>query len=138
MARFMPGARISQAHGTVRPVDPATGARDAMVYAMYHPAAALRTPAIETESYADMAGVPIALLESRRRREANRAAIDASPAEPEPLQEPVMRATLPAADPVEPTAPVPPPAPVAAPAPAAPTDRPVDAADTATPQLTLF
>ena len=27
MATFMPGARISQAHGTVRPVDPATGAR---------------------------------------------------------------------------------------------------------------
>ena len=26
MARFMPGARISQAHGTVRPVDPETGA----------------------------------------------------------------------------------------------------------------
>ena len=44
MARFMPGVRISQAHGTVRPVDPATGARDALVLAMYHPAAALRTP----------------------------------------------------------------------------------------------
>ena len=69
MARFMPGARISQAHGTVRPVDPATGARDAMVFAMYHPAAALRTPAIEVESYADIAGVPAALLDARRRRE---------------------------------------------------------------------
>src|SRR5918992_5623782 len=47
MGRFMPGARISQAHGTVRPADPATGAGDASVYAMYHPAAALRTPEIE-------------------------------------------------------------------------------------------
>ena len=50
MGTFMPGARISQAHGTVRPVDPATGARAALVFAMYHPAAALRTPAIERES----------------------------------------------------------------------------------------
>ena len=69
MATFMPGARISQAHGTVRSVDPATGAAAATVFAMYHPAAALRTPAIERESYADIAGVPMALLDSRRRRE---------------------------------------------------------------------
>ena len=55
MGTFMPGARISQAHGTVRPVDPATGAASATVFAMYHPAAALRTPAIERESYADIA-----------------------------------------------------------------------------------
>ena len=41
MGRFMPGARISQVHGTTRAVDPATGARDATVLAMYHPAAAL-------------------------------------------------------------------------------------------------
>ena len=70
MGTFMPGARISQAHGTVRPVDPATGASSATVFAMYHPAAALRTPAIERESYADIAGVPMALLDSRRRRQA--------------------------------------------------------------------
>ncbi len=70
MATFMPGARISQAHGTVRPVDPATGAGSALVFAMYHPAAALRTPAIERESYADIAAVPAALIDSRRRREA--------------------------------------------------------------------
>lgn len=75
MARFMPGARISQAHGTVRPVDPTTGARDASVFAMYHPAAALRTPAIEVESYADIAGVPSALLDARHHRELTGAAI---------------------------------------------------------------
>jgi len=72
MGTFMPGARISQVHGAVRPVDPATGARDATVFAMYHPAAALRTPAIERESYADIAMVPAALIESRRRRDASR------------------------------------------------------------------
>jgi uracil-DNA glycosylase family 4 len=69
MATFMPGARISQAHGTVRPVDPATGAGSALVFAMYHPAAALRTPAIERESYADIAMVPSALIDARGRRD---------------------------------------------------------------------
>ena len=70
MGRFMPGARISSAHGTVRPVDPATGAANAMAFAMYHPAAALRTPSIERDSYADIAAVPGALLAARARREA--------------------------------------------------------------------
>ena len=74
MGTFLPGARISQAHGTVRPVDPATGARDALVLAMYHPAAALRTTAIAETSLQDVAGVPGALLEARRRREATEAA----------------------------------------------------------------
>ncbi len=70
LGRFMPGERISQAHGTLRPVDPATGAANAMAFALYHPAAALRTPEIERTSYADVAQVPAALLESRARREA--------------------------------------------------------------------
>jgi len=68
MGRFMPGARISQAHGTTRIADPATGARDATVFAMYHPAAALRTPAIERESYEDVALIPTVLTEARARR----------------------------------------------------------------------
>lgn len=69
LGRFMPGARISQAHGTVRPVDPATGAGNALVFAMYHPAAALRTPDVDRASLADIANAPTALLESRARRE---------------------------------------------------------------------
>jgi uracil-DNA glycosylase family 4 len=68
MARFLPGARISQAHGTTRLADPATGARDATVFAMYHPAAALRTPSIERESYEDVAHIPGVLLAARERR----------------------------------------------------------------------
>jgi uracil-DNA glycosylase len=82
MATFMPGARISQAHGAVRPADPATGAANALVLAMYHPAAALRTTAIAETSLHDMAGVPGALLEARRRRsEASEpAATSATPA----------------------------------------------------------
>jgi DNA polymerase len=69
LGRFMPGERISQAHGTVRPVDPASGAPNALAFALYHPAAALRTPEIERTSYQDVAMLPAALLESRARRE---------------------------------------------------------------------
>lgn len=126
MGRFMPGARISQAHGTVRPVDPETGARGALVYAMYHPAAALRTAAIEQESYTDMAGVPLALIDARTRREATAGAPEATAEAPEataeapeapeaaqaPAPEPVAAGTEPdldlatlAAVPEDPTAP---------------------------------
>jgi len=76
MGRFMPGARISGVHGTTARVDPATGARDATVLAMYHPAAALRTPAIERESYDDIGRAPRALLEARARRAAAASAPD--------------------------------------------------------------
>ena len=62
---FMPGARISQAHGTERPVDPATGATSARAYAMYHPAAALRQASLKTTMERDMAGIPDALLRAR-------------------------------------------------------------------------
>jgi uracil-DNA glycosylase family 4 len=95
MGRFMPGARISDAHGTVRPADPATGARDALVYALYHPAAALRTPAIERTSYEDVAGVPAALEASRARRAEHEAAEAASRAAPTPA--PVAAGPAPAA-----------------------------------------
>jgi DNA polymerase len=71
MGRFMPGARISSAHGTVRQIDPATGASDALAFAMYHPAAALRSTSVERDSYADIASVPIALLDARARRAAS-------------------------------------------------------------------
>ncbi|MBA2756093.1 MAG: uracil-DNA glycosylase [Chloroflexi bacterium] len=71
MGRFMPGVRISQAHGTTVHADSATGAADATVFAMYHPAAALRTPAIERESYEDVARIPAVLVDTRERRAAN-------------------------------------------------------------------
>jgi DNA polymerase len=145
MARFMPGARISQAHGTVRPIDPATGARSALVFAMYHPAAALRTPSIERESYADMAGVPAALIDARRRREEPAAAAEGTttPTTAVAVDEPVAAVELIALplDPVAPTAelpgePIVPAADDAGPAETQP--HPAPAADEATPQLTLF
>lgn len=68
MGTFMPGARIGQVHGTTQAADPETGARGALAFAMYHPAAALRTPALERESVEDMARVPGVLLRSRELR----------------------------------------------------------------------
>ncbi|HVA87651.1 MAG TPA: uracil-DNA glycosylase, partial [Candidatus Saccharimonadales bacterium] len=68
MGAFMPGARISQAHGTMQPVKPESGAPDALAFAMYHPAAALRGTEIERTSFADMSAVPAALITSRERR----------------------------------------------------------------------
>lgn len=88
MATFLPDARISQAHGTVRPVDPETGAPNALVLAMYHPAAALRTTAIAETSLHDMAGVPTALVEARRRRAEATELAGRSPVST-PIREPV-------------------------------------------------
>ena len=68
MGRFMPGARISQAHGTTGAVDPASGARDATVFAMYHPAAALRGAEVERQSFEDIGRAPLVLLDARARR----------------------------------------------------------------------
>jgi DNA polymerase len=87
MGRFVPGARIGQAHGTLHPVDPETGASSALVYAMYHPAAALRSTDVERQSYDDAAGIPAALLEARRRR-ATAVANAIKPDEPARLDEP--------------------------------------------------
>jgi len=68
MQTFLPGSRIGQAHGTMRPVDPATGARDAVSYAMYHPAAAFRQGGLKETMKLDMLGVPDALTRAREQR----------------------------------------------------------------------
>jgi uracil-DNA glycosylase len=82
MGTFMPGARIGAVHGTTQPADPETGARDALVFAMYHPAAALRTAAIERESFEDIARVPAVLVRARDRRAANAAGTPGSAGTP--------------------------------------------------------
>jgi DNA polymerase len=68
MGYFRPGERITQIHGTAVPADAETGARNALSYALYHPAAALRSTEVERQSYVDVAGLPAALTDSRRRR----------------------------------------------------------------------
>jgi hypothetical protein len=65
---YMPGARISAAHGTARQTDPETGARHATTYAMYHPAAALRQHSLKETMLTDMCGLPEVLIASRKAR----------------------------------------------------------------------
>jgi DNA polymerase len=78
---FMPGERISQVHGTARPVDPGTGARAAMGYAMYHPAAALRQASLVVTMQRDMAAIPAMLISAREAR----SALDAEATRPTPV-----------------------------------------------------
>jgi uracil-DNA glycosylase family 4 len=85
LGTFQPGARISAAHGTARPVDPATGAPAAVTYAMYHPAAAFRQAALKETLFADMANLPEVLLEARTNREQRAAASPAAAPTAEPV-----------------------------------------------------
>jgi uracil-DNA glycosylase family 4 len=82
LGRFMPGTTISRAHGTVRPADPGSGAPNALVLAMYHPAAALRAPALEEACRADARQIPRALEEARSRRAAGSLAVPAAVTSP--------------------------------------------------------
>jgi DNA polymerase len=76
MARFSPGARIGQVHGTFMPAGATSGAPGALTFAMYHPAAALHQGSLKETLFRDMQGVPAALIEARARR----AAMPAPPA----------------------------------------------------------
>jgi uracil-DNA glycosylase len=81
MAHFRPGERITQIHGTHAPAPSSTGARDALAYALFHPAAALRSTDVERQSYDDIAGLPRVLTEARGRRAAARPSSSASASE---------------------------------------------------------
>lgn len=59
LQRYLPGARISEAHGRLR----RSGGR--FVLPMYHPAAALRQTALRETLARDFRGLPAALLEAR-------------------------------------------------------------------------
>ena len=67
LGTFRPGERIGASHGTTRP---AAGRGEALAFAMYHPAYAVRDKNNEPILFADMAGVPAALIDARRRRSA--------------------------------------------------------------------
>ena len=71
---FRPGERISATHGTAVPANPAAGARDALAFAMYHPAFALYQASNKQTLVDDMTRLPETLIESRRRRETAAAA----------------------------------------------------------------
>ncbi|HEX2195014.1 MAG TPA: uracil-DNA glycosylase [Candidatus Limnocylindria bacterium] len=68
LARYLPGARISAVHGQLR----RSGGR--FVFPMYHPAAALHQGSLRQTLYADVRGLPAALLKARQALDAERAA----------------------------------------------------------------
>jgi uracil-DNA glycosylase len=129
LASFRPGERISATHGTSKPIDPATGAENALAFAMYHPAFALYQASNKQTLVDDIRLLPAALIESRRRRE--------NAIEPAPPPTPETTPSI-ASEP-EPTVTVTPDPDLAleSPDPSTPS-APTPATDDATPQLTLF
>ena len=129
MQAFIPGARIGQVHGTTHPVDPGTGAAAALAFAMYHPAAALRSSGVEQTSFDDVARVPSVLLRARELRAGSAAPAATAAVSPTTTTPPVTTTpTPPASDAAPPPRPRP-----AAPAAVAAEPVPDDAS-----QLTLF
>jgi uracil-DNA glycosylase family 4 len=85
LRRYLPDARIGEAHGRLR----RSGGR--FVFPMYHPAAALHQSSLRETLFADMRGLPAALLAAREAIEAERTesvqAISPDPAPPAPTEE---------------------------------------------------
>ncbi len=85
LRRYLPDARIGEVHGQLR----RSGSR--FVYPMYHPAAALHQTSLRETLFADIRGLPAALLAARQAIEAERAesvqAVRAEPAPPAPPAE---------------------------------------------------
>ena len=82
LRRYLPEARIGEVHGRLR----RSGGR--FVYPMYHPAAALHQASLRETLFADIRGLPAALLAARQAIEAERTesvqAISPDPAPPAP------------------------------------------------------
>lgn len=68
LRRYLPGARITAVHGRLQ----RSGGR--FIFPMYHPAAALHQASLRDTLFADMRGLPAALLTAREALEAERAA----------------------------------------------------------------
>jgi DNA polymerase len=81
LARYLPGARISAVHGQLR----RSGGR--FIFPMYHPAAALHQASLRETLFADIRGLPAALLAARQALEEERLA---SVPEPSPEPEPAL------------------------------------------------
>jgi DNA polymerase len=63
LQRYLPGARISSVHGQLR----RSGGR--FIFPMYHPAAALHQASLRETLFADIRGLPAALLAARQALE---------------------------------------------------------------------
>ena len=79
LRRYLPDARIGEVHGRLR----RSGGR--FVYPMYHPAAALHQSSLRETLFADIRGLPAALLAARQAIEADRTeSVQPVPAESAP------------------------------------------------------
>jgi uracil-DNA glycosylase family 4 len=79
LRRYLPDARIGEVHGRLR----RSGGR--FVFPMYHPAAALHQSSLRETLFADMRGLPAALLAAREAIEAERTeSVQSIPPEPVP------------------------------------------------------
>ena len=79
LRRYLPDARIGEVHGRLR----RSGSR--FVYPMYHPAAALHQSSLRETLFADIRGLPAALLAAREAIEAERSeSANAALADPAP------------------------------------------------------
>jgi DNA polymerase len=79
LQRYLPGSRISAVHGQLR----RAGGR--FIFPMYHPAAALHQASLRETLFADIRGLPAALLAAREALEAQRtASVRAMPIEEPP------------------------------------------------------
>lgn len=87
LQRYLPGLRISSVHGSLRR---SPGGR--FIFPMYHPAAALHQASLRETLFADVRGLPAALLAAREALEAERAA--SVPLEPEVPGEPPEAASV--------------------------------------------
>jgi DNA polymerase len=84
LQRYLPGARISSVHGQLR----RSGGR--FVFPMYHPAAALHQASLRETLFADIRGLPAALLAARQALEEERvASVPVETPTPDPGPEPV-------------------------------------------------
>ena len=68
LQRYLPGARISSVHGQLRQ------SAGRFIFPMYHPAAALHQASLRETLFADIRGLPAALLAARQALEAERVA----------------------------------------------------------------
>lgn len=82
LQRYLPGERISSVHGQLR----RSGGR--FVFPMYHPAAALHQSALRETLFADIRGLPPALLTARRALESEQAGAVVQPIATEPEEAP--------------------------------------------------
>ncbi|MBI4770659.1 MAG: uracil-DNA glycosylase [Chloroflexi bacterium] len=80
MGKFFPQARISAIHGQARTVD------GRLVVAMFHPAAALRTPGVRADFERDFAKLPELIERARKQRAPEPQAAAAPPEDAAPQQ----------------------------------------------------